>query len=129
MKVINNKTGKKIDVRLPVAFKRKWVKALRSGEFKQGRSSLKENMSFENDIVDYRYCCLGVACEIQGLKTDNRGFIENNNIYKNLRGITKIPKILLGNEDNNPVVSKLVSLNDTKKWNFKRIATWIEKNL
>lgn len=129
MKVINNKTGKEIDVRLPIAFKRKWVKALRSGEFKQGSSALKEDVSPDNDRVDYRYCCLGVACEIQGLKTDNRGFIENSNVYNKLKGITKIPKILLGSDDNNPVVSKLVFLNDTNKWSFKKIATWIEKNL
>lgn len=34
---------------------RKWVAALRSGEFKQGRGSLR---------VDDAYCCLGVACEV-----------------------------------------------------------------
>jgi len=33
----------------------KWVKALRSGEYKQGTKLLKFNG---------KYCCLGVACEI-----------------------------------------------------------------
>jgi hypothetical protein len=36
----------------------KWIEALRSCNFKQGRHKLK--------TVD-RYCCLGVACEISGL--------------------------------------------------------------
>lgn len=40
--------------------KAKWVAALRSGEFEQGRSLL-----FSND----RYCCLGVlACVVNGAK-------------------------------------------------------------
>jgi hypothetical protein len=34
---------------------RKWVKALRSGEFEQGRGRLRDGD---------RYCCLGVACEL-----------------------------------------------------------------
>lgn len=34
----------------------KWVEALRSGEFKQGRDFLKTN--------DDKYCCLGVLCKI-----------------------------------------------------------------
>jgi hypothetical protein len=33
-----------------------WVKALRSGDYKQGRSVLRRN--------DDTYCCLGVLCEL-----------------------------------------------------------------
>ena len=33
----------------------RWVKALRSGEYKQGRGFLK---------VKERYCCLGVLCDL-----------------------------------------------------------------
>jgi len=36
----------------------KWVKALRSGEYEQGRDHLKRAN---------KYCCLGVLCEISGL--------------------------------------------------------------
>lgn len=36
---------------------RAWVKALRSGEYKQGQGQLRKYNSF---------CCLGVACEISG---------------------------------------------------------------
>lgn len=47
---------------------RKWLKALRSGEYKQGRDSL---------LRRGRYCCLGVACDVAGydlekLSTDDR---------------------------------------------------------
>lgn len=40
---------------------KKWVKALRSGEYQQG----KANLCKEDEISgDCEYCCLGVACDI-----------------------------------------------------------------
>lgn len=39
---------------------RKWVEALRSGEFKQGRERLRNEGA---------YCCLGVACELYRRET------------------------------------------------------------
>jgi hypothetical protein len=41
--------------------KKRWVDALRSGEFRQGRRYLKR---------DGKYCCLGVLCEIQNSAED-----------------------------------------------------------
>lgn len=38
--------------------KEKWVKALRSGNYKRGKGRLRSNMG---------YCCLGVLCDISGL--------------------------------------------------------------
>jgi len=38
-----------------------WVKALRSGKYKQGRGALRTG-----DM----YCCLGVACELAGAKAE-----------------------------------------------------------
>ena len=38
-----------------LANRKKWVAALRSGKFKQGKKQLKANNKF---------CCLGVACEL-----------------------------------------------------------------
>lgn len=35
---------------------KRWINALRSGEYKQGRSHLQD--------VNGNYCCLGVACEV-----------------------------------------------------------------
>ncbi len=49
--------------------KAKWVAALRSGKFTQGRSALK--------TVDGGYCCLGVLCEINGDLTED-GYVEND---------------------------------------------------
>lgn len=40
---------------------RKWVKALRSGKYEQGACVLES--------PDNKFCCLGVACKINGLPT------------------------------------------------------------
>lgn len=41
--------------------KRRWVQALRSGEYKQGVARLRNRN--EKDSVD-KFCCLGVLCEL-----------------------------------------------------------------
>lgn len=46
---------------------RKWVDALRSGEFRQGKLGLR---------IENAYCCLGVACEIYR-RTTRKGKWEN----------------------------------------------------
>lgn len=52
----------------------KWVKALRSGEYEQGKSQLRNKF-------DNTYCCLGVLCEIS-----KKGFIDSNwNLSKEIQ--------------------------------------------
>lgn len=46
-------------------FQLKWLEALESGEYKQCKNYLKQD--FENEI---RYCCLGVGCELAGIKLE-----------------------------------------------------------
>lgn len=41
-------------------FKKKWVEALRSGEYKQGQGALHR-------ADEDTYCCLGVACKISNV--------------------------------------------------------------
>lgn len=43
--------------------KTKWLAALRSGNYKQGRMALKRGVG--DGTADY--CCLGVLCDISGL--------------------------------------------------------------
>lgn len=40
--------------------KAKWITALRSGEYRQGRGSLREHDA---------YCCLGVLCDLHAKET------------------------------------------------------------
>lgn len=48
------------------SFKRKLVKALRSGGYKQG----KEQLKYYPDGETPNYCCLGVACEVLKLSEE-----------------------------------------------------------
>lgn len=104
--------------KLPEDFKRKWVKALRSGKYKKGFSYLKIESGGE-----FQYCCLGVACEISGgnFKRQDGNYPHKDN--------TDIPAMLRGR---NKVTNKLAFMNDgideTEK-SFAEIADYIEENL
>lgn len=113
--------------KLPKKFKAKWLKALRSGKYKQGNGNLKTGKG-----KNARYCCLGVACDIVGAKSiTDKGFIRTGS---DIRGITKVPKLLIGSDygyedDYNPIVEKLATMNDLTGSSFKEIANYIEKHL
>lgn len=108
---------KETKAKLPKAFKNRWIKALRSGKFKQGTSSLKS----EDDGVA-TYCCLGVAGHICGV-TDfkGQGYLVKG---EGIKGISKVPDLIKGGEDGdnpNELATKLASMNDTGK-SFTEIA-------
>lgn len=83
----------------------KWVAALRSGEYKQGRGQLyvpKENS----------YCCLGVlGCVVHGLKPTTLG----GRFY-----LGALP---------HDVENTIAEMNDEQEMNFSEIADWIDANL
>lgn len=87
----------------------KWLKALRSGKFKQAKKTLY-------DKETGGYCCLGVLCSINGsketLNSDNKGL----GMYGGSCGI---------NEDQR---CHLANMNDNGK-NFKQIADYIEDHI
>ena len=102
-----NKTAKKL-----------WLKALRSGEYEQGRGRLCD--------PEGRMCCLGVLYDVAvdgywakclfGWKPQNGyGVFLHDNISRPI-GISKIEQI------------ELASMNDDGK-SFAIIADWIEKRL
>lgn len=103
--------------KLPPEFKAKWVAALRSGEYKQCRGELFNGKG---------YCCLGVACVITKTKLPD----ENDVLYDSMK---KIPSLIKGTAQRNPVVKKLASMNDgvngESKHSFSQIADYIEENL
>lgn len=92
--------------KLPKAFKKKWVDALKSGKYTQGKGYLK---------LDNEYCCLGVAAEISGLKTISGACLLSTG--QGVHGLSKIPAIIRGkpfkgDKRYNPVVEGLVDMND-----------------
>lgn len=112
----------------------KWVEALRSGDFEQGKGALKD--------VDGNYCCLGVACEISGVvelreqissplpqyvsKADDRDYSQAT--------LPTAVKEWLGLEVSNPevtdeygVMHTLATWNDVEDARFDQIADLIER--
>lgn len=107
--------------------KKLWIRALRSGEYRQGQGRLCDNN---------RFCCLGVAYDVL---VD--GEWERKNDYANRWGIREIAgsdsnlstgmlpvyildKIELDMYD----VNSLVEMNDNGD-SFEEIADWIEENV
>lgn len=126
---------------------KKWVKALRSGKFKQGAGTLKQF----NSKGQAQHCCLGVLCELynQEMKKNKKKMLsetiwDNNSDfsfgYCRLGGKKEdLPKEVMkwagiGNSmgaftTDNPIYDQynLADLNDTGR-KFKTIADIIEKN-
>ena len=103
--------------KLPEDFKRKWIEALRSGEYKQGRGYLI-------DMDRETYCCLGVACAISGgnFSTAGEGQYPSPDNFG-------VPVLLRGKND---LTTKLAYMNDgidTRDHSFSEIADWIQENL
>lgn len=132
---------------------KKWVKALRSGKYKQGRSNLKQF----NQKGEPRHCCLGVLCELYNdtmrknhkktLNTQTQEFYDSFDNAGGLRGIvtfngkdSSLPvevknwagisdPLGLGTfYDDNEEPQCLADLNDIGK-KFSTIANVIEENI
>ena len=121
---------KEVWPKLPKAFKKKLIKALRSGKYQKSVEYL-----YRNDEDHKGYCCLGVACSIQG--TPN-SVIEGKELIENelIEIVEGIPDILtgstMGHGANSTLLGKLTEMNDgirSRPRSFKQIANWIEKNL
>lgn len=111
--------------KLDPAFKKQWLAALRSGNYKQGIGELQTKTG--------EFCCLGVACDITGPRT-TRFWAPNGHRKATIPLQTRdIPRVLKGTDNHwsptkNPVVKFLAKHNDDGV-SFKRIATWVEKYL
>lgn len=127
--------------------KTKWLAALRGGKYKQGQQVL-------HNTDDNTYCCLGVLCEVMGLRKIPRPIVIDNEkgisvngvdyvhetseevLSKNERVLPSSLASMLGNEGQNPMVEyvvgetrrSLAELND-HGWSFEQIADIIEKQL
>lgn len=111
---------------MKLEIKEKWVAALRSGEYKQGKSMLR---------VDDSYCCLGVLCELH--RQANVGYewrrnkLSGNYSYEGEKIILNDSVIEWAElESYDPFAEeyKLSYLND-KGSTFPEIADLIEKHL
>ena len=111
--------------------KEKWLKALRNGEYEQGKNALKPNGT---------YCCLGVLCELHRLevKRDDWGELEDNaegSIYLEMEyelpdEVIEWAGLSSGNPgiDHNEEMDSLAYINDEVA-DFEEIADFIEEQL
>lgn len=119
---------------IPLAAKRKWVKALRSGEYKQGAGRLYQN---DYDGVD-KYCCLGVAFNALDawIEKVERSYLSLD-VFNDLPQIggMEAPSVLnlrremrgaLANANDNTIPGDHIRI---RAATFKELADWIEKNL
>ena len=87
---------------------KKWVEALRSGKYKQGKYRLKTN--------DY-HCCLGVLCDVvdkKYLKTHAEDSLPSSELL-NEAGLVTLDAL------------RLAKMNDISEENFNEIADFIEE--
>lgn len=117
--------------------KKRWLKALRSGEYQQDKSGHLCSLEDENDLCTATFCCLGVYADIE-----LDGFWEFQSKYGGYE--EKIYKLHLELENGNEqeywyflpeeiiphdIQERLAKMNDDPSWSFEDIADWIEKNL
>lgn len=100
--------------KIETQFKDEWVKALRSGEYKQVKNTLY-------DAKLDSYCCLGVACKIAIGKLRE---LANGDQFIN-PSIEELPSEITGVTR---LAEHLATLNDSGK-SFNEIADWIDANL
>ena len=103
---------------------KKWLAALRSGEYNQATGSLIKVSGEGDELVCKGYCCLGVAGKVLGL-TDRQLLHTGSNAYELIRlgmGLREG----LGYYNGNDVPAALFMLNDTLGKDFNFIADVIE---
>jgi hypothetical protein len=116
--------------KLPKKYKERWIKALRSADYKQGIGHLRNRRN--------RYCCLGVAYEANG----GTWITADDSFYATIIGDTEVlsstaargvrralRQTTLFYSQMGSVEQHLVTMNDDRNWPFKRIADWIEETL
>lgn len=110
--------------------KAKWVEALRSGKYKQGKGFLKYH---NYDLGTDSYCCLGVLCEIlnvhatysqQEPESRSIGFGDQyDTAYLPHSVRNRVGLVNFSDQLN------LSQRNDSGDWDFNSIADYIQENL
>lgn len=113
--------------------KKKWLDALRSGKYKQGKDQLKQ----EQD-GDCAYCCLGVLCDLfvkeMNISWDNQIlkydlFMPTEHV-REWAGVSFNSAFTVKTEiDGSMQDVRLDVLNDKHNYTFEQIADLIEKQL
>lgn len=112
--------------------KRKWVEALRSGKYRQGKNRLRNTKG--------EFCCLGVLCDIaerEGVMPPTDNIMPSGYVcYGKEQTTMTLPDEVIqwsGVPDSDPMIApertSLSALNDLRGLSFAAIADLIEKHL
>lgn len=105
---------------------KKWVAALRSGKYKQGKGALHKVSKSRH----HTFCCLGVACEIYRKENEIKVVKYGSHIIYNEKAGVLPQEVTdwLGLDNNGGYYSKssLMSHNDEDRLSFEEIADIIE---
>ena len=105
----------------------RWVKALRSGEYKQDTEHNCLRVTL--DEGEYKYCCLGVLADIQGADLDkygSRSWFSAENIE--CRNYTNDQQHKYSGGLDQVTMERCALIND-EGMPFTKIADWIEENI
>jgi hypothetical protein len=117
--------------------KDRWVKALRSGKYQQGQSYLRvEEFDNEGNEVS-SYCCLGVLADLKGYEltgcdatlSDLKEHEEANKLLGPWNAKEDDVHFNSANPKTHTTLQRKLAGKNDSGWSFKRIATWIEKNV
>lgn len=112
--------------------KRRWVEALRSGEYKQGQGALK---------CEGQFCCLGVLCDLHAKETSTGWVDYIDNVYNSeyFDQESVLPDQVMewaGIHESDPVIttgeyssSCITHYNDEERYDFTQLADLIEQYL
>ncbi len=104
-------------------FRRKWIEALRSGKYRQGRRELAKAIG--NGC--WGFCCLGVACDLHARENGTPWTRHGEGWMVYLDGGGWLPKMVeqaLGLKDYQ--IYDLIRMNDEDRKTFAEIADWLE---
>lgn len=114
----------------------KWVAALRSGEYVQGRNQLRDLRPPKAGWTTRGFCCLGVLVDA----THPELWVEDDRAHEKGRfglldsqnGIDGMQFCTLTNQLSDALglsssdINDCIFANDAKTWSFERIADWLE---
>lgn len=102
--------------------KTKWLAALRSGKYKQGKGCLRSG--------DDKFCCLGVLLDVVAPKGWLSSFHSAKRYHRSSDSIGELPTASFARRARLPcgILKDLAAMNDNGT-RFTTIAKYIEKNL
>lgn len=107
--------------------KDRWVKALRSGKYKQGKSYLAR----ESETGEWQHCCLGVLCELDGIgsRVVREGIDGPFKVFGGSASDYLPPSLMRKYGIGLSTQRFLGRMNDDEGADFNDIADWIEEHL